>query len=144
VSRFLLDTDTCIFLINRRSGYESILRHMEGKSYGEIVISSVTYAELMYGIAKSRFRKQNQRAAKLFFPQFPILPFDQAAAETYGEVRAALEAGGAPIGPLDTLIAAHALSVGAVVVTNNVKEFSRVRRLKTENWTRKNPDETGP
>lgn len=90
----------------------------------------------MYGILKSRFQKQNQRAAHLFFAHFPILPFDQAAAEAYGWIRVRLETRGSPIGPLDTLIAAHAVSVGAVIVTNNTKEFSRVENLAVENWSK--------
>jgi len=136
VKRFLLDTDTCIYLINRRPGYEFILKHVGGKSYGDVVVSSITFAELMYGIAKSRFQKQNQRAAHLFFAHFPILPFDQAAAEAYGRIRVRLETRGSPIGPLDTLIAAHAVSVGAVIVTNNTKKFSRVENLAVENWSK--------
>ncbi len=136
MKRFLLDTDTCIYLTNRRPGYEVILDHVEGKSYGDVVVSSITFAELMYGIAKSRFQKLNQRAARVFFAHFPILPFDQAAAEAYGQIRARLETRGSPIGPLDTLIAAHAVSVGAVIVTNNTKEFSRVENLAVENWSK--------
>lgn len=136
MKRFLLDSDTCIYLINRRPGYDVILDRAEGKSYGDILVSSITFAELMYGIAKSRFQRQNQRAARLFFAHFPILPFDQAAAEAYGQIRAGLETRGSPIGPLDTLIAAHAVSVGAVIVTNNTKEFSRVPGLGVENWSR--------
>jgi tRNA(fMet)-specific endonuclease VapC len=136
VKRFLLDTDTCIYLLNRRPGYDVILDHVEGKSYGDVAVSSITFAELMYGIAKSRFQRQNQRAARLFFAHFPTLPFDQAAAEAYGQIRARLETRDSPIGPLDTLIAAHAVSVGAVVVTNNTKEFSRVPGLGVENWSK--------
>jgi tRNA(fMet)-specific endonuclease VapC len=136
VNRYLLDTDTCIYLVNRKPGFESILRRIEGKAYGEVVISSITFAELMYGVAKSRFQKQNQRAAHVFFAHFPILPFDEAAAEAYGPLRAKLESQGKPIGPLDTLIAAHALSIEAAVVTNNVREFSRVVGLSVENWSK--------
>lgn len=136
MKRFLLDTDTCIYLINRRPRYDVILDHVEGKSYGDVVVSSITFAELMYGIAKSRFQRQNRRTARLFFAHFPILPFDQAAAEAYGQIRAGLETRGSPIGPLDTLIAAHAVSVGAAIVTNNTKEFSRVPGLGVENWSK--------
>lgn len=123
-------------MIDRRPGYEFILKHVGEKSYGDVVVSSITFAELMYGILKSRFQKQNQRAAHLFFAHFPILPFDQAAAEAYGWIRVRLETRGSPIGPLDTLIAAHAVSVGAVIVTNNTKEFSRVENLAVENWSK--------
>ena len=97
-------------------------------------MSSITLAELRFGIEKSRRREANRRALQEALDALNVLLFDSRAAETYGTVRAALEAGGKPIGPLDTLIAAHALSLELTLVTSNTREFARVRRLRTDNW----------
>lgn len=132
--RYLLDTDTCIYLINRTPGFRSILQRMEGLRYGEVLISSITLAELRYGVAKSRHADRNRAHLELFLARFAAAAFDETAAARYGEIRAALEAKGTPIGPLDTLIAAHALGLGATLVTNNVREFSRGEGLRVENW----------
>ena len=131
---YLLDTDACIYLINRRTGHEHLLAHVEKLEYGEVLISSISTAELEYGIAKSRRGAENRNRFELFIARFEISPFDNRAASTYGPLRAALEASGTPIGPLDTLIAAHALSLKATLITNNVREFSRVEKLNVENW----------
>ena len=131
---YLLDTDTCIYLINRRAGHERLLSHFEKLEYGDVLISSITAAELEYGIAKSRRGAENRNRYGLFVARFEISPFDERAASVYGLLRAALESGGTPIGPLDTLIAAHALSLNATLITGNVREFSRVGKLKIENW----------
>ena len=131
---YLLDTDACIYLINRRTGYERLLAHLEQLDYGDVLISSITAAELEFGIAKSRRGAENRNRYGLFIARFEIAPFDERAAAAYGPMRAMLEAGGTPIGPLDTLIAAHALSLNATLMTNNLREFSRVDKLKIENW----------
>ncbi len=97
-------------------------------------MSAITLAELRCGIAASQRRAVNLAKLELFLAIFEIAPFDAPAATAYGSLRAQLQARGTPIGPLDTLIAAHALALGATVVTNNVREFGRVPGLKVENW----------
>lgn len=133
--RYLLDTDTCIYLINRRSGHERILRRIAGKTYGEVLISTITLAELRFGIARSTRTAHNRTKLELFLARFETALFDEAAAAAYGPLRAELQSRGTPIGPLDTLIAAHALGLKATLVSNNVREFSRVTELLLENWT---------
>lgn len=128
----LLDTDTCIYVI--RSKAPGVLRKFEDYAVGDIGVSSITVAELYFGIQKSRRPTQNERALEQFLLPLTIAEFGQDAASAYGRVRAALERDGAPIGPLDTLIAAHALSLGVTLVTNNVREFSRVPGLAVDNW----------
>ena len=131
---YLLDTDTCIYLINRKPGYEAILHHMDGRQYGEIIISTITLAELRFGIAKSMHQQRNLVQLDLFLARFETAAFEANAATAYGPLRAYLQTQGTPIGPLDTLIAAHALSLDAVLVSNNIREFSRVPDLELENW----------
>lgn len=101
----------------------------------EICISSVTYAELVHGVEKSKAIEKNRVALALLLANIEIMNFDSLAAESYGKVRANLEKVGTPIGPLDMMIAGHAKSLGYTVVTNNTKEFERVKGLKLENWT---------
>jgi tRNA(fMet)-specific endonuclease VapC len=129
---WMLDTDVCIALIKRQP--PELIGRLKKHKPGDIAISSITLAELHFGVSKSTQPDKNRAALDQFLLPLEILPFDDGAAERYGPVRAALEAAGTPIGPLDTLIASHALSVNAAVVTNNVREFSRVRGLRVENW----------
>jgi len=96
-------------------------------------ISTITLAELQYGVAKSSDPSRNGLALKRFCMPLEILKFDQQAATAYGEARSRLERVGTPIGPLDTLIAAHALSLNVILVTSNEDEFRRVAGLKVEN-----------
>jgi tRNA(fMet)-specific endonuclease VapC len=131
---FMLDANICIYLLNRRTGYENILARIDGLAYEQVVISSLTLAELRYGIAKSVKKEANRVKLEYFLYQFECLPFDVEATVRYGDVRTQLEAKGTPIGPLDTLIAAHALSVSAMLITNNVREFERVDGLTVANW----------
>ena len=131
---FMLDTNICICLLNRRTGYENILARIDGLAYEQVVISSLTLAELNYSIAKSVKKEANRIKLGYFLYQFECLPFDAEAASYYGDIRVRLEPRGMPIGPLDTLIAAHALSLAATIVTNNVREFERVEGLAIENW----------
>ena len=132
--RYLLDTDTCIFAINRSPGYERLLARMDGLLYGQVLISVVTLCELEAGIAKSTRRDHNRRRVEHFIARLEVTSLDEPAAKRYGDVRAFLERRGKQIGPMDTLIAAHALSLGAVLVSNNTKEFSRVPSLRLQNW----------
>lgn len=131
---YLLDTNICIYLLNRRSGYENILARVDGLTYDQVAISAITLAELRYGIAKSVKKAANRMKLDYFLHQFECLPFDAEIANAYGELRTRLELQGTPIGPLDMLIAAHALQIQATLVTNNVREFERVEGLTIENW----------
>ena len=130
--KHLLDTDTCVALIRGRSS--PILKHLKQCQAGSVGISSITLAELQYGVANSSDPGRNQVALLEFCAPLDIQEFGLAAASAYGQVRAMLETKGAPIGPLDTLIAAHALSFPAILVTNNEREFRRIEGLKVENW----------
>ncbi len=130
--KFLLDTDICIYLMKTIS--EKLMGKFRAIPGGEIGISAVSVCELQYGVAKSGKPVANQIALDGFLRDFEILPFPQSAALQYGRLRAALEKSGKPIAGMDILIAAHALDIGAHLVTNNKKEFSRVPGLKTEYW----------
>ncbi len=130
--RFLLDTDTCIALIKRKPA--GALKRLTSFDAGEAGISAVTLAELRFGVAKSAERERNGRALDEFLLPLEVADFDERAADFYGAVRASLEASGRPIGPLDTLIGAHALAMGAVLVTHNVREFRRIPGLAVEDW----------
>ena len=134
--RYLFDTNICIYLINRRPGYERLLDRVGQHQYGEILISAITLAELRFGVAKSQSqrRAENEKMLDLFLARFPVMDFDSKAAAAYGPLRAGLQGQGTPIGAMDMLIAAHALSLGAVIVTHNAREFVRVPRLPVENW----------
>ncbi len=111
-----------------------MLRRFEDYEVGEVGVSSVTAAELRYGAEKSARPEQNLEALSRFLLPLEVLAFGPEAAAPYGRVRAALERAGTPIGPLDTLIAAHALSLDVTLVTNNAREFSRVPGLEIEDW----------
>lgn len=131
--RYMLDTNICIYLINKRPA--KVLDHFRRLDVGDVGISSVTVAELAHGVAKSG-SERNRAALEGFLLPLEIADFDQKAAWKFGEIRSALERAGKPIGPFDTQIAAHALALGCVVVTNNQREFQRVPGLKCENWTK--------
>jgi len=101
---------------------------------GEVGVSSITVAELYYGVEKSRYPSQNREALEQFLIPLAIVDFDYLASAAYGKIRATLEAQGTPIGSLDMLIAAHAVSMDVTLVTNNVQEFARMPNLKITNW----------
>jgi len=129
----LLDTNTCIYLIRRRP--KEVLQRFERFEVGEVGVSVITVSELRYGVEKSTRPEQNLRALEQFLLPLEVLNFGPEATVSYGRVRASLEERGMPIGPLDTLIAAHALSLSATLVTNNTREFERVSGLQIEDWT---------
>ena len=129
---YMLDTNICIYIIKRKP--QSVIDKFRKLTIEDICISSITYAELEHGVAKSDFPKQNKIALIQFLSPITILPFADRAASVYGDVRSKLEKAGTPIGPLDTLIAAHAISENLILVTNNTKEFERVEHLQLENW----------
>ena len=129
----LLDTNICIYIINARS--KRAVQTLREHAHLDIAISSITLAELEYGVSASASPEKNRRGLHLFLTPFDILPFDDAAARRYGTLRATLKHAGTPIGPNDTFIAAHALALGATLVTNNnEREFRRVPGLGIENW----------
>jgi tRNA(fMet)-specific endonuclease VapC len=127
---FMLDTDTVSFALR---GVGSVAARLAKRKRSELCLSAITIAELRFGADKRRSRKIHQ-AIDLFLSGVEVLPFDNAAGEKFGAIAAALATAGEPIGQMDTLIAGHALSVGATLVTNNQKHFSKVRGLKIENW----------
>ena len=130
--KYLLDTNICIYLIKKKPA--SVIAKFNEHSVGDIGVSSITVAELAYGVQKSQRRAQNQEALLQFLSPLVISEFDADAAFSYGQIRAALESQGTPVGSLDTLIAGHADRLGVVLVTNNEREFSRVPGLVIENW----------
>lgn len=129
---YLLDTNICIYVIKRRP--PQVLERFRKADISSIGISSITYSELIFGAAKSLRPEQNRMALTQFVAPLEIVPYDDTAAQRYGDLRACLERQGTPIGSLDMLIAAHALALNCVLVTNNEKEFARVPGLKMENW----------
>ena len=129
--KYMLDTNTCIFIIKKN---ENVLSHLKKIDFKEICISSITLSELEFGVAKGMHSEKNQKALDAFVYNFSILPFDSDAAHEYGKIRADLEKIGSPIGSMDMLIAAHAKSQKLILVTNNIKEFIRVDGLNIEDW----------
>jgi tRNA(fMet)-specific endonuclease VapC len=127
----LLDTNTCIYIINNRP--PNVLERFRKYKAGEVGISSIAASELAYGVAKSGSVK-NRKALDMFLAPLKVLPFDSQCLWFYADLRASLEKKGLTIGAMDTLIAAHALSIDGTLVTNNLKEFARVPKLKLENW----------
>jgi tRNA(fMet)-specific endonuclease VapC len=128
----LLDTDACIYLIKRKP--VAALKRLQALSIEAVGISTITLSELEFGVARSSRPGQNKLALAQFVAPLAILPYDDGAAACYGPLRDNLEGRGTPIGALDTLIAAHALALGATLVTNNTREFARVEGLTVENW----------
>jgi tRNA(fMet)-specific endonuclease VapC len=132
-ARYLLDTNICIYV--RRQKPEAVFRHFRTLSPGEAAISVITYGELLYGANKSVHRQASLKTLSEFVRLVPALPLPEKAGEVYGFIRADLEARGEMISANDLWIAAHALASSLTLVTNNEKEFRRVRGLKVENWT---------
>lgn len=130
--RYMLDTNICIYAIKNKP--KEVIERLKEHEPSEICISSVTYAELIHGVEKSKEVNKNRIALTLLLADIEILSFDANAAESYGEIRAELERKGTPVGPLDMMIAGHAKSLGYTVVTNNIKEFERIAGLRFENW----------
>ena len=131
MSRFMLDTNICIYVINKKPSI--VLERFRQEAPGSIALSSISAAELAFGVTKSGSDK-NKEALALFLAPLTLLPFDESVIWHYGVIRTQLEKQGTPIGPMDTMIAAHALSKGLTLVSNNVVEFERVPDLHLENW----------
>ena len=130
--RYLLDTNACIDYLTGR--FPSVGARLESLAPHEVGVSSVVVAELRYGAEKSARPGENNRLLDRFFEDVSVVDFDARAAAAYGTLRSHLELQGTPIGPNDMLIAAQALAVRTVLITDNVSEFSRVRGLTIENW----------
>ncbi len=129
---YILDTNICIYIIRKRP--IAVLEKFKEIPADELAISVVTYAELQYGVDKSSSKQFNQNILDQFVNRLNVLSWDRPAAREYGLIRSDLEVKGTPIGPLDMLIAAHALSREETLVSNNLKEFQRVENLRLENW----------
>lgn len=129
---YLLDTNICIYIIKKKP--VNVLKTLKKKLVKEIYISSITIAELEYGVSKSQYPERNKAALIEFLSVFNILPFSDKDAYEFGHIKTDLEKKGKPIGPMDLLIASQAKSNNLILVTNNVKEFERIKDLKIENW----------
>lgn len=129
--KYMLDTDTCIYVIKRKPPH---IKRLFNANVGQLCISAVTYGELICGVEKSQSTERNQRDLEGFAARLEILQFDPAAAQQFGQVKAELELSGGMIGPYDMMIAGHARSHGLILVSNNLREFSRVEGLRVENW----------
>lgn len=132
--RYLLDTNICIYI--RQRGPDEVLRRFRKLRPGEAALSVITYGELLYGAAKSSQRTTALERLRELIHLLPALALPESSAETYGAIRAELESKGEMIGNNDLWIAAHALAAGLTLVTNNEREFRRVRGLKVQNWSR--------
>jgi len=131
--RYLLDTNICIYIIKKSPA--RVLEKLTSIQVGDAGISTITLSELEYGVAKSSKPQQNRDALSAFLTPFEILSYDQSVATHYGAIRSYLEKKGILIGPMDLLVAAHALSLSLTMVTSNVREFKRVPDLRLENWS---------
>lgn len=131
--KLMLDTNVCIYIIKQQPA--SVLKRFLEFQIGDIGISSITLSELRYGVAKSSHREKNAKALDEFIIPLEVVSFDEEAAHVYGDIRTTLEKAGTPIGAMDMLIAAHAVSLGTTLVTNNTREFIRIPTLNIIDWT---------
>ena len=130
--KYLLDTNICIGLLNNRDSI--FITNLQKLSPDDVFLCSVVKAELIFGAKKSLHREKNEKKLKVFFNEFACLPFDDQSAESYGEIRSYLEKSGNPIGNNDLLIAATAIAHDLILITRNVREFSKVASLKITEW----------
>jgi tRNA(fMet)-specific endonuclease VapC len=133
MSRYMLDTDTCSYIMKRSS--EAVLKRLQKVPVSEVCISVITKSELLYGVELSPRRKHDEAALNAFLRYVEVLDFPDNASLHYAKIRAELKTAGKMIGANDLFIAAHARSLGLTLVTNNTREFGRVRNLAMENWT---------
>jgi len=129
---YMLDTDTCSYLIRKRP--PSVMERFQAVQSDQILISVITQAELLYGIKLTSSGKINQVIIEMFLRDLTILPWDSDAGYHYAEMRAHLKKKGIQTGNMDLMIAAHARSRGAIVVTNNVKDYKLLPGVFYENW----------
>ncbi len=132
--RSMLDTNTLIYVLNARPQHQSVLDRFNQHDPRKLCLSSITLAKLRFGVEQSQRRDSTQVKLDRVIAALQVVPFEDRAARAYGSVRALLQAAVKPIGPLDTLIAAHALCQSLTLVTNHTGEFSRVPGLRIENW----------
>lgn len=130
--RYLLDTNICIYIAKQKP--IKVLQHFEKLSVGQVGMSVITYGELFYGVQKSHYIKKNSVFLEELASLIPPLPIPTDTGKYYGEIRNHLEKKGKTIGNNDLWIAAHALAADLILISNNVKEFSRIEHLKIENW----------
>ena len=130
--KLMLDTNICIYIIKQQP--VTVLKRFLEYQIGDIGISSITLSELRYGVAKSTHQEKNTKALDEFITPLEVVSFDEEAAHVYGDIRATLEKAGTPIGAMDMLIAAHAVSLGIPLVTNNTREFVRIPTLNVIDW----------
>jgi tRNA(fMet)-specific endonuclease VapC len=130
----LLDTNICIYIINQKPAH--VLARFREHKAGDIGLSAVVASELAYGVSKSGSQR-NMQALQMFLAPLDVLAFDEQVVWQYGKLHAQLERQGTPIGAMDTMIAAHALALDAILVTNNLREFERVPGLRLQNWADK-------
>jgi tRNA(fMet)-specific endonuclease VapC len=131
--RYMLDTDTCSYIMKRSS--EAIIKRLRAVPVTDVCVSVITKAELLYGVEVSPRRTQDAAALQAFLPHVAVLEFPDDAAAHYAQIRADLKKRGQMIGANDLFIAAHARALGLTLVTDNLAEFERVRGLSLENWT---------
>jgi tRNA(fMet)-specific endonuclease VapC len=131
--KLMLDTNVCIYIIKQHPA--TVLKRFLEFQIGDIGISSITLSELRYGVAKSSHREKNAKALDEFIIPLEVVSFDEEAAHVYGDIRTTLEKAGTPIGAMDMLIAAHAVSLGTTLATNNTREFIRIPGLNIIDWT---------
>jgi tRNA(fMet)-specific endonuclease VapC len=129
---YLLDTNICIYIINNNP--RTVVEKIKQLKPSQVKLSAISIGELEYGVSKSRNRERNRNALVGFVSGFDILPFDDNDAEVFGIIRAELEKRGQVIGSYDMQIAAQAISNDLILVTNNTREFERIKKLKLENW----------
>jgi tRNA(fMet)-specific endonuclease VapC len=130
--KLMLDTNICIYIIKQQP--ITVLKRFLEYRAGDIGISSITLSELRYGVAKSNHQDKNSKALDEFIIPLEIIPFDEEAAHVYGDIRAFLEKAGTPVGAMDMLIAAHAVSLSIPLITNNTREFLRIPALNVIDW----------
>lgn len=132
MKRYMLDTDMCSYIIKEHP--ESVRQRFQTLAMEQLCVSVVTYAELIYGVERSISKRINRPIIEDFVRHLDVMNWDTEAADQYGVIRAELEAAGTPIGAMDMMIAAHAKSIKAVLVTHNQKHFTKVKGLKIDNW----------
>jgi tRNA(fMet)-specific endonuclease VapC len=132
--RYMLDTDTCSYIMKRSN--DALLKHLTAVPVSDVCISVITKSELLYGVEVSPRRTEDKTALDAFLRYVEVMDFPDEAAAHYAEIRARLKSGGTMIGANDLFIAAHARSLGLTLVTNNTREFARVPKLKIDNWAR--------
>jgi tRNA(fMet)-specific endonuclease VapC len=131
--RYMLDTDTCSYIMRRSP--DSVVKRLAKVPVSDVCISVITKSELLFGVEVSPKRRQDEEALAAFLRYVEVLDFPDQASSHYAKIRADLKARGTMIGANDLLIAAHARSLSLTLITNNTREFRRVRNLSLDNWT---------